>query len=105
MTEEICKTAPTYSEIKEMEPEPEEMLEGGDHVDEWYEAAPLTAACIFVQAANESDSFRETFVANGSWREVMNEEVPEYYEKVMDLKLSAFQGGHAESKARKHLNE
>lgn len=86
--------------------------------EEWYNECVYTAARLFVEAAQKSDRFRDAFVADEQresdkyeyatidvWREVMQEEVPEKYEKVMGIGLSAFQGGSAESTARKALSE
>ncbi len=85
----------------------------------WYNEAPYTAAALFVEAAEESDTFRERFVSGETesvdvggtsvemekWRSTMEKELPELHAKLNSIKLSAFQGGAAEQMARKALLE
>jgi len=112
----------TREELDNLKPPMEEMFLTTYRSMVWYNECFWTAASIFVQAANENETFRESFMSERSvevdafpesdeehlvesdeWREVMQEEVPEYHEKVMGIGLSAFQGGSAENTARRYL--
>lgn len=120
--EELANRALSYGELEEIKvslDEYDDLSKFADDQTEWYNEAVWTAAELFVQAAEESDEFRESFVSgekkekemdlgNGksttieedAWRNVMEAEVPEYHEKVMSLGLSSFQGSKAEQVAR-----
>lgn len=117
------ESALSREQLDELKPGNEEMFENTRRATTWYNEAVWTAARIFVEAAEESDEFREPFVSNeqkekevdwgegtetievDAWRDVMQEEVPEYHEQVMGIGLSAFQGGNAEKVARRVLED
>jgi proline dehydrogenase len=119
--EELANRALNYDELQELKvslDEYDDLSEFADDQTEWYNEAVWTAAELFVQAAEESDEFCDSFVSDekteeemgedeittievDAWRDVMEEEVPEYHEKVMSIGLSAFQGGKAEQVARR----
>ena len=119
-TAEPIANAPTVEELEEMRPPWDEHFDGGEDVTRWYNTAPLTAARIFVRAAEQSDEFYELFVNDlerpiettdghvievAAWRKVLRNELPELNEKLNTIGLSAAQGGFAENMARNVLRE
>lgn len=121
--EELANRALSYDELQELKvpvDDYDDLSEFADDQKDWYNEAVWTAAELFVQAAEESDAFRDSFVSDekteeemewgdgetttieaDAWRNVMKEEVPEYHERVMSIGLSSFQGGKAEQVARR----
>lgn len=124
MSERTIDNALTREELDHLKPSTEELFENTWRATTWYNECVWTAAALFVEAAEESDEFRESFVnerkvevdafpeadeehlvESDEWRQVMKEEVPELHEKLMGIGLSAFQGGSAEQVARRRLRE
>lgn len=124
-TEDRIRDAPTVDELAAMMPSMDDydsLTEWAEASKGWYNEAPWTAARLFVEAAEQSDEFRESFVTAetreetvefddaedmivevDAWREVMEAEMPTYYEKLMRIGLSSFQGQYAERMARSVL--
>lgn len=104
-------------ELDHLKPSTEELFENTRRATMWYNEAVWTAAALFVEAAEQSDRFRKTFMSEESeevtvgdttvdmekWRSALEKELPEYHEKIMGIGLSAFQGGNAEQVARRHI--
>jgi len=101
-----------------LKPSTEKLFQNTRRATTWYNEAVWTAAMLFVEAAKESEKFRQDFqqdieyedgetstIEVDAWRNTMKQEVPEYHEKVMGIGLSAFQGGSAEQQARRYIKE
>lgn len=102
---ERIENALSRERLDELKPDTEDLVKNTRRATIWYNAAVYTAASIFVEAAEESDEFKEAFMSKEAWREVMAEEIPELNERLMGIGLSAFQGGSAESVAREEIKE
>lgn len=122
--ESRVESALSRERLDQLKPGMEEMFKNTRRATMWYNEAVWTAARLFVEAAQESQKFRQSFVSEekeevpafpnedesstvetDAWRSVMAEETPEYHEKVMGIGLSAFQGGSAENTAREILRD
>jgi len=118
--DELSERALTREELDSLKvpmDEYDDITEYSEDMTEWYNEAVWTAAELFVQAAEQSDTFREWFMSQETkpvevgdssvemevWRSTLEKELPEYHEKIMGIGLSAFQGGSAESVAREVL--
>lgn len=113
-------TALTREELDDLKPPVEEMFQNSQRSTKWYNEAVMTAASLMVEAAEQSDEFREAFVNETTqpvsmgddmevemqvWREIIDEECPDVAERLWGIGLSASQGGMAESVARNELEE
>lgn len=124
MNERTIQNAMSPAELDDLQPPVEELLEDTWRASTWYNEAVWTAARLMVEAAEESDRFREDFmseekveveveatpdesfnytVETDKWRQTLEEELPEHYDDLMNIGLSAFQGNAAGSRARKYL--
>jgi hypothetical protein len=96
----------TREELDELKPSREEMFTNTKRSTVWYNEAVWTAASLFVEAAQQSDTFRERFLSGETeWRSTLEKELPEYHEAVMGIGLSAAQGGFAEKRARSYIED
>lgn len=111
MTDDPFPEAPSYEELEEMKPEPEEMFKQAQNDEspatEWYNQAVQVAARLIVEAAQEYDEFREYMLEENEFgaAHAMSEYDEDRHQKLNTMGLSAFQGGSAENLARRYLSD
>lgn len=120
--DESIEDALTRAELDNLKPSTEEMFQNTKRATVWYNEAVWTAAALMVEAAQESDEFRESFVnerkvevdafpesddehlvESDEWRDIIEDECPDVADRLWGIGLSAFQGGNAEQVARRYL--
>lgn len=97
-----------YDELQELEPSPQEMVDGTDRAHDWYNAAVPVAANIIATVALEHEEYRDRLTdgehEHGVGHEIKNFDM-DAYERLNDIGLSSSQGGAAEQMARNALME
>ena len=109
MSDDPFLDRPTYEELRDMEPSPEEMLDSSlmSEPDSWYNQAPYVAARLIIEAARENEDFRVALMTTEEFgvAHQMSEYDEERYDKLNSIGLSSFQGGNAENMARRYFRE
>lgn len=108
MMDDPFPNAPSFDELEEMYQPVEDFDDIGEYSsanEDWYEAAPSVAARLMVTVARDHDDFREHLLEDDSFGSAheMRKYDKEAHRKLNGLKLSALQGGTAESMARSKL--